>query len=174
MTTNGILLPDHADALAEAGLDRVNVSLDATDPARYAALTGGGEVARVMEGIEAACRAGLRPVKLNCVVRESSSEPDARDVARYAEEHGLVLRFIRAMDPSAGRFSVVEGGTGGDCPRCDRLRLSCTGEIRPCLLSDRGYSVREMGAEAALRAAVLHKPEAGGVCTRNWIRSAGG
>lgn len=174
MTTNGILLADHADALAAAGLDRVNVSLDAVDPESYAQATGGGDVARVLEGIEAALRSGLSPVKLNCVVRESSSEPDAQDVARYGAERGLTVRFIRVMDPTAGEFSVVEGGTGGDCPRCDRLRLSCTGDIRPCLLSNRGYSVRAIGPEAALRAAIRNKPEAGGRCTLNWIRAAGG
>jgi cyclic pyranopterin phosphate synthase len=174
MTTNGILLAEYAARLAAAGLDRVNVSLDAVKPERYAELTGGGDVARVLAGIDAAMKAGLEPVKLNCVVRESSSEPDAQDVARYGAERGLTVRFIRVMDPTAGAFSVVEGGAGGDCPRCDRLRLSCTGEVRPCLLSDLGFDIRTMGPEAALRAAVLYKPEAGSICTINWIRAAGG
>jgi len=174
MTTNGILLAEHAAGLAAAGLHRVNVSLDAVRADRYAELTGGGDVRRVFEGIEAAQRAGLTPVKLNCVVRESSDEPDAREVARFAREHGLIVRFIRVMDPASGAFWPVEPGGGGDCPRCNRLRLTSKGVVRPCLLSDIGFSVRELGVEAALRRAVLAKPQAGGPCRRNWIRVAGG
>ncbi len=174
MTTNGILLAEHADALAEAGLQRVNVSLDAVRPERYAEITRGGDVRCVFAGTEAARRAGLAPIKLNCVVRDSSSEPDALEVARYARESGLQARFIHLMDPEAGTFSVVEGGSGGDCPRCNRLRLSSTGLVKPCLLSDLAFSVREMGAEAALQRAVLEKPAAGGPCARNWIRAVGG
>ncbi len=174
MSTNGILLADHAEDLAGAGLHRVNVSLDAVQPERYAEITGGGNVRRVFAGIEAARRAGLTPIKLNCVVKESSSEPDALEVAQYARENGLEARFIHVMDPKTGTFSVVEGGRGGDCPRCNRLRLTSTGLVKPCLLSDLAFSVRDMGAEAALRRAVLEKPAAGGPCTRNSIRAAGG
>src|SRR3990172_5910297 len=68
MTTNGLLLDQHAAALAAAGLRRVNVSLDAIDPQRYAAVTRGGDVHRVLAGINAARQAGLNPVKLNCVL----------------------------------------------------------------------------------------------------------
>jgi cyclic pyranopterin phosphate synthase len=174
MTTNGQLLAEYAEHLAAAGLGRVNVSLDAVRPERYAEITGGGDVQRALDGIEAARKAGLEPVKLNCVVRESSAEPDACEVAEYARRNGLPVRFIPAMDPRTGRFGVVEGGRGGECRRCDRLRLSCTGVVRPCLLSDLGFSVREMGAEAALLRAVQEKPEKGGPCQQNWIRAVGG
>ena len=174
MTTNGQLLSEYAEPLAAAGMNRVNVSLDAVRPERYAQVTGGGDVRRVLDGIEAARRAGLEPVKLNCVVRASSDEPDALDVAEYGRRNGLLVRFIPVMDPKAGTFGVVEGGHGGDCPRCNRLRLSCTGVVRPCLLSDLGFSTRELGAEAALRRAVHEKPESGGPCRQNWIRAVGG
>ena len=174
MTTNGQFLSDYAEPLAAAGMHRINVSLDAIQPAHYARITGGGDVRRVLDGIDAARKAALAPVKLNCVVRESSAEPDARDVAEYGRRNGLPVRFIPVMDPKAGTFGVVQGGHGGDCPRCDRLRLSCTGVVRPCLLSDLGFSVREMGAEAALRRAVREKPEKGGPCRQNWIRAVGG
>jgi cyclic pyranopterin phosphate synthase len=161
MTTNGTRLAEFAGSLADAGLQRVNVSLDALDPQRYAALTRGGDVDQVLVGIEAARAAGLRPVKLNCVVQRSPEEPDARDVAAFAREHGLEVRFIRRMNLSIGDFSVVIGGTGGDCPWCNRLRLSCDGTVRPCLFSDLGFSVRDLGAREALRRAVEAKPECG-------------
>jgi len=161
MTTNGTLLAPCARALASAGLKRVNVSLDATRPERYAEITRGGEVRSVFAGIEAAREAGLRPIKLNCVVAHSSLEPDATDVAAFAMREGLEVRFIHRMNLAAGEFTVVEGGSGGDCPRCDRLRLSADGFVRPCLFSDLSFSVRELGAERAFIEAVRWKPAAG-------------
>lgn len=174
MTTNGTLLAKHAKALALAGLHRVNVSLDAIDPQRYAAITANGDVRDVLAGIEAACRAGLHPIKLNCVVGGDSDPHDAQDVAKFARTHGLQVRFIPQMDLARGRFGLVQGGTGGDCPRCNRLRLSADGQIRPCLFSDLGYSVRELGAAEALRRAVEAKPASGSACTSRSISAIGG
>ena len=174
LSTNGILLAHQIAGLAAAGLRRVNVSLDTMSPLRYRELTCGGELASVLEGIEAALAAGLTPVKLNCVVSSSCLEPDAQEVAAFARDRGLAVRFIHRMDAATGSFSVVQGGEGGDCPRCSRLRLSCEGLVRPCLFSDLGFSVRELGARAALVRAVEQKPAAGGPCSENWIRAVGG
>ena len=175
MSTNGTLLAEHAQALAEAGLQRVNISLDTMDPDRFRELTGGkGELDAVLAGIEAARRAGLTPIKLNCVVTQSSSEPDARAVARFATENGLEARFIRRMNLAAGSFSIVEGGNGGDCPQCDRLRLSADGRIRPCLFSDLAYSVRELGVREAILQAVRNKPATGLKSKQEGIYAIGG
>jgi molybdenum cofactor biosynthesis enzyme MoaA len=78
------------------------------------------------------------------------------------------------MDMERGLFSQVIGGRGGDCPSCNRLRLSCHGLLLPCLFSEPVFSVRELGAEAALRRAVREKPEAGGRCSQNWMHGIGG
>jgi len=174
MTTNGISLAGKAEALAAAGLKRVNVSLDAIDPQRYSAITRGGDVSRVLAGLLAARRAGLKPIKLNCVVAESSDEPDARQVAEFARAQGLAVRFIRRMDLAHGHFAVVEGGEGGNCPRCNRLRLTCDGFIRPCLFSDESFSVRELGIEEALDRALAHKPQAGSACRSRGMHAIGG
>ena len=174
MSTNALLLAENAGKLAKAGLHRVNVSLDATDPDRYRQITGGGNIRQVIAGIAAAQDAGLNPVKLNCVVKGSSTEPDALDVAGFANENGLEVRFIRQMDFLSGTFSVVEGGSGGDCGRCNRLRLSSDGQIRPCLFSDIRLSVRDLGAPTALEQAVRCKPARGAACSQSWIRSLGG
>lgn len=173
LTTNGLLLPQLAPDLAAAGLQRVNVSLDAIDPARYAEITRGGDVAQALAGVDAALAAGLAPVKLNCVVRESSDEPDARDVAAYGRRIGCEVRYVRRMDLATGSFAKVIGGAGGDCPACDRLRLTCDGRLRPCLFSDLAYDVRELGAEAALRLAVDTKPAAGTRCRTTMSRIGG-
>ena len=174
LTTNGILLAEYAKPLADAGLGRVNVSMDTFDADRYESLTRGGDVERVVCGIEAAVAAGLEPVKLNCVVGDFSTEADVESVRRFGAERGLEVRTIRLMDFEKGSFSVVEGGSGGDCKRCDRLRLSSDGRIRPCLFSDISLSVRELGIEKAIREAVLLKPECGGPCEHNWMHGIGG
>ena len=161
MSTNGVLLAEIAHGLKKAGLHRVNVSLDTLDPAGFARITRGGKLERVLAGIEAAVSAGLTPVKLNCVVQRSSAEPDARAVAAFAEREGLEVRFIRKMDAANCRFWVVEGGRGGDCTRCNRLRLSSDGMVRPCLFSDLAFSVRRFGARRATEMAVEAKPAAG-------------
>jgi len=174
LTTNGLLLRSQAAALAAAGLRRVNVSLDTLSPARYRWLTRGGDLSAVLDGLQAARESGLWPIKLNCVVEQSAEEPDAQAVAAFAAREGFEVRFIHRMDARRGIFSVVEGGSGGDCAHCSRLRLSCTGWVHPCLFSDLGFSVRERGPEQALREAVRHKPATGGPCRRNWIRAVGG
>jgi len=174
MTTNGILLADYASALAEAGLMRVNVSLDTLDPEKYRYVTRGGELHSVIMGIEAAQKAGLRPVKINCVIKSSPDEADAREVAEFSMREGLEVRFIRQMDLASGTFSVVHGGTGGHCAKCNRLRLTPEGMLRPCLFSDRGFSIRELGAEEALRLALEAKPERGTANHVNGFYNIGG
>jgi len=161
MTTNAVRLAEFARPLKDGGLQRVNVNLVALDPVRYAEITRGGDVRDVLEGIRAARAAGLAPIKLNCVIQKTPDEPDARAVAAYAAEEGLEARFIRRMNLAIGDFSVVIGGTGGDCPKCNRLRLTCDGMVRPCLFSDLGFNVRELGPEEAIRRAVLYKPKCG-------------
>jgi cyclic pyranopterin phosphate synthase len=99
MTTNGSLLAARAEALAAAGLQRVSVSLDALDDAVFARLNDVDfPVARVIEGMRAAERAGLLPIKVNMVVRRGLNEDSILPMARFAREHGYTLRFIEYMD----------------------------------------------------------------------------
>jgi cyclic pyranopterin phosphate synthase len=98
LTTNGALLPQKAQALAEAGLRRITVSLDALDDAQFRALNDVDfPVARVLEGIEAASAAGL-PVKVNAVVKRGANDDQIVPMAAYFREHGHTLRFIEYMD----------------------------------------------------------------------------
>ena len=172
--TNGILLSRFAKDLKAAGLQRINVSLDALSPERYAEITGGGKVEEVLSGIEAAKAVGLTPVKSNCVINESPQEPDAREVAAYGQRDGLEVRFIRRMDLTAGHFWAVEGGEGGHCESCNRLRLSSEGFLRPCLLSDIKINIREMLAEEAIRRAIEVKPASGSKSDQNRMHAIGG
>jgi GTP 3',8-cyclase len=158
LTTNGILLGEMAGDLKKAGLMRVNVSLDTLDPVKFNSITRGGNIRKVFSGIEAAIEAGLDPVKINCVVSATSDEEDARQVKQFAALKGLQVRFIRQMDLETGEFGIVDGGEGGNCRICNRLRLTANGMIKPCLFSEQEFSVREMGAGRALIAALESKP----------------
>jgi len=174
MTTNAILLEQFAEDLKKAGLQRVNISLDTIDPEKFSQITRGGDIQKVFAGIEAAKKAGLKPIKINCVIKKSEQEPDAVDVARFCAENGLFVRYITEMDLEKGEFSIVHGGSGGDCAHCNRIRLTANGMIKPCLFSDIEYSVRELGAENAIDLAIGNKPQSGHVNLTGKFYNIGG
>jgi len=174
MTTNGIYLKKYAQQLKDAGLHRVNISLDTTDPEKYHQITRLGDINQVYEGIEAAKKAGLIPIKINCVIKKSKDEPDAQLVAKFCKENDLQIRYIREMNLETGQFWRVQGGDGGECSICNRLRLTSNGKIRPCLFSDLEYDVRELGAEKAILMAVGEKPKNGTVAMKVKFSNIGG
>jgi cyclic pyranopterin phosphate synthase len=160
MTTNGILLPKYASDLKDAGLNRINISLDTLNPENYCQITRNGELAKVLEGIEAAQNTGLEPIKINCVLL-GQPDDETRKLKQFCEERGLSLRFIHQMNLKTGEFSTVEGGEGGNCSRCNRVRLLANGDIKPCLFSDLAYNIRELGHQEALNRATGNKPKSG-------------
>jgi cyclic pyranopterin phosphate synthase len=97
MTTNGLLLKQLARPLAEAGLQRVNVSIDSLDPAKFKRLTRWGDVQDVWEGIVEAEAAGLAPMKLNAVIVRGYNEDDVADLAALTLYHDWQVRFIEMM-----------------------------------------------------------------------------
>jgi len=161
MTTNGVLLKQYAADLKKAGLHRINISLDSVNPERFNKITRLGNLNDVFEGIEAAKKAGLLPIKINCVIQNSPLEEDAVQVAEFCKNNDLKIRYIREMDLEKGRFHKVIGGTGGECSMCNRLRLTSDGKIRPCLFSELQYDIRELGIKTALMLAIGNKPEEG-------------
>lgn len=161
MTTNGTLMDQFADDLHKAGLQRINISLDTVDPQKYSYITRKGNLKDVFKGIEAAKKANLIPIKINCVIRESKSEKDAREVAEFCRSNGLELRYIREMDLVKGTFSTVDGGSGGNCSICNRLRLTSDGKLKPCLFNNSEFDIRKLGYEKAVEMAVNAKPEQG-------------
>ncbi|MBF0191419.1 MAG: GTP 3',8-cyclase MoaA [Magnetococcales bacterium] len=115
LTTNGVLLARHADDLCRAGLQRVNISLDTLDPALYARITRGGELSRVLSGIDAAVRVGLKPVKINMVVMRGINDHEIPEMIAFAERYGLVPRLIEIMP-------VGSVGLAGSVGRCGEER----------------------------------------------------
>lgn len=174
MTTNGTLLKQYATDLKRAGLHRVNISLDTIDPERFRSITRVGRIEDVFEGIEAARKAGLMPIKVNCVIAESESEPDAVMVADYCRKNGLEVRFIEQMSLSGGMFSIVHGGDGGNCSLCNRLRLTADGRLRPCLFSDLEIDIRKTGYAESMRQALELKPACGTVSENGSFYKIGG
>ncbi|NUP05634.1 MAG: GTP 3',8-cyclase MoaA [Polyangiaceae bacterium] len=199
LTTNASQLARLAVPLAASGLRRVNVSIDTLDSERFRAITRGGELEPVLEGIEAALRAGLRPLKLNTVVLRGVNDDELEPLVHFAWERGLVPRFLEVMpiaegaklarsqlvtvaemrarlaplledgaaepEPDRGparyiaargrpdrRVGFISGTSDTYCSSCDRLRVSSTGTLRPCLATDVGVeaapALRVESAEA--------------------------
>ena len=99
LTTNGVLLPQMADTLKKAGLSRITVSLDSLDERVFQAMNDvGATVQSVLEGIDAAERAGFSPIKINMVVKRGINEDSVLPMAQYFRQKGHILRFIEYMD----------------------------------------------------------------------------
>ncbi len=178
MTTNGILLTlETAVELRDAGLDRLNISLDTLDPVRYRELTRGGDVTDVIRGIEAAQAAGFEGTKINMVVSATESREDVDRMRAFCAREGLVLQTIN-------RFSLVRraGETESPhdfdrplpCDRCNRLRLTADGYLKPCLFSDVEIKVDFEDIEGSIMRAVAAKPEEGTSCSERSMRQIGG
>ncbi|MEM9757144.1 MAG: GTP 3',8-cyclase MoaA, partial [Pseudomonadota bacterium] len=178
VTTNGSQLARHADALAEAGVRRVNVSLDTLDPEKFAQITRWGRLPQVLDGIRAAREAGLR-VKINTVALKGSNDDELFDLQAWCAAEDMDLTFIEVMPMGdlggedrldqywslkdlrarlAERFTLLDltERTGGParyvrlaetgqkigfitplshnfCESCNRVRLTCTGQLYMCL-----------------------------------------
>jgi cyclic pyranopterin phosphate synthase len=104
LTTNGILLADQAQALYDAGLRRINISLDTLDPDRFRQLARRDGLDKVLEGIFAAKKAGFDPIKLNAVSIRGITEHEVIPLARFARQHGLEMRFIEYMPIGADHW----------------------------------------------------------------------
>jgi len=203
LTTNGLLLPEMAEDLKSAGVDRVNISLDTLDPKKYRQITRGGSLDAALAGIQAAKAAGLTPLKLNCVLIGGFNDGEIAALAALTEREPVEVRFIELMPiGSAAAFgaeaylpceTVLERlpglepveqdggvaerfrlpgakGTVGlirplsrcFCARCDRIRLTADGCLKPCLHSREEIPLRGLHGPALrqrLAEAILHKPE---------------
>ena len=113
LTTNGYFLPDRAQSLKEAGLDRITISLDSLKRDVFKQMTGVDVLDRVLSGIEAAKQAGLQPIKINAVIVRGHNEDEVADFAAFAREHDVKMRFIEFMPLDSGhewaREQVVSG-----------------------------------------------------------------
>ncbi|HIJ83280.1 MAG: molybdenum cofactor biosynthesis protein A [Magnetococcales bacterium] len=127
LSTNAVLLERYANELQQAGVRRVNISLDSLNPETFAKITRGGQLEVVLRGIRAAVAAGLHPVKVNMVVMGGVNDTEIPAMVAFAKENGLILRFIETMPigkagmqmdasymPAAEILTRVQAGMGGD------------------------------------------------------------
>jgi cyclic pyranopterin phosphate synthase len=141
MTTNGVLLPKLAFPLAEAGLQRVNISLDTLDPEKFHTLTRWGSLDDVWSGIQTAERAGLTPIKINAVVVRGYNETDMADLARLTLEHPWQVRFIELMP-----FGQINEFQSGQLVSASEMRLFIESNVGPLEQVDGG----ELDGEARI------------------------
>jgi cyclic pyranopterin phosphate synthase len=132
LTTNGVLLADYAAELKAAGLKRVNISLDTLNPAKFRRITRGqSELEQVLEGIEAAKRVGLEPVKLNMVVMAGINDDELIDFAAKTIDQEWHVRFIELMPVNGDVNNAPRFVAAGEMKK----RLEPLGELEPCLPS---------------------------------------
>jgi cyclic pyranopterin phosphate synthase len=133
MTTNGILLKSLARPLKEAGLHRVNVSIDTLDPVRFKRITRWGSLAEVWDGLEEAQRAGLTPIKINAVVVRGFNEQDVTELAKLTLDRPWQMRFIEMMPfGEVAKFAKEQIVTDAE------IRQRIAGEFMPLELLDDG------------------------------------
>jgi cyclic pyranopterin phosphate synthase len=140
LTTNGIGLGRMAASLRDAGLDRVNVSLDTLDPQRFASLTHRDRLADVLAGLEGAAAAGLNPIKINAVLMRGLNDDEAAPLLRWALEHGYRMRFIEQMP-----LDAQHGWKRADMVTADEIleRLRPEFDLSPVGKRDRGSAPAE-------------------------------
>ena len=102
LTTNATRLERHARALRDAGLSRVNVSIDTLDPERFRRMTRGGDLAGVLRGVDAALAAGFDEIKLNAVVVRDENDAELEDLVRWSWERNIIPRFLEVMHIGEG------------------------------------------------------------------------
>lgn len=132
LTTNGILLEKYAEALKDAGLARVNVSLDSLDPEKFRQITRLGDLTSVLTGIDKAVSAGLKPLKINVVVMPGVNDDEIDDFVKFACDNPVCVRFIELMPfLSEGKQSafVSEERIVEDISRLVTLEPIGTGKI---------------------------------------------
>ncbi len=194
LTTNGILLQRYAQELADAGLERVNISLDSLRANRYREITRGGDLDAVLKGIESVEKVGLVPIKINMVPIRGFNDDEIVEFAKLTLTAPYQVRFIEFMpfgkeamwrpeyfisaeeiksivedigqlhpvklkrsgparyyqfDRSVGVLGFISPLSNHFCGKCNRLRLTADGKLRPCLFSE-----TEIDIKTALRSGV--------------------
>ncbi|MGB7401339.1 MAG: GTP 3',8-cyclase MoaA [Arcobacter sp.] len=207
LTTNGYLLPKTAQKLADAGLKRLNISLDSLKPEVAQKIAQKDVLATVLKGIEAADKAGLK-IKINCVPMQGINDNELCDIVDFCKARGYTVRFIEFMENNHAKdgakgydstqiqnilktkykfekqersgtspsqdyimddgyvFGIIEPHKDDFCANCNRIRLTASGILIPCLYFEDSQSIKEAvknndidKAAAILKDVLLNKPE---------------
>ncbi|MCP4215566.1 MAG: radical SAM protein [bacterium] len=163
LTTNGVLLDGMAKPLKEAGIDRINISLDTLDPEKYKEMTRIGNIAAVLRGVDALNEAGFENSKMNMVLIPGFNDDEVEKMQAFCEEKGFALQRINHYSleniDSIDRDYVAERPL--KCSMCNRLRLTSEGKLKPCLFSNIEVVLDFDNLKQSFISAVEGKPEAG-------------
>ncbi|MFO7980682.1 MAG: radical SAM protein [Candidatus Aminicenantes bacterium] len=172
LSTNGVLLAPLAEKLKKAGLSRVNVSLDTLDAQKYKQLTRGGDIQKVFSGIEAVKKAGFSNTKINMVLIPGFNTDEIGPMFDFCRTNGLILQRINhySLDSSLKKEYYYEAERPPDCKKCNRIRLTADGMLKPCLFSEQEIPVDFNDIESSISLAVQSKPAWGqnGTKRGNW------
>lgn len=176
MTTNGTRLSEVAEKLKKNGLDRVNISIDSLDPDRYRDITQGGDLKKVLEGVDAAIEAALTPIKINMVILESTTEREVERIRKFCEGMELELQKIMQFSLYDRRDLKMRfrAERPPECSHCDKLRLTADGFLKPCLFSEDEIRVDFDDIRRSILEAVAAKPESGSSCRTRSMSQIGG
>ena len=176
MTTNGSLLADIATKLKKSGLSRVNISIDSLDADRYRLLTGGGDLHQALTGVEAAKKAELKPIKINMVILDDTTEEKIETMQAFCDQNGLQLQKIMrfSLYDRADLSRRFQTQRPPKCSHCNRLRLTADGYLKPCLFSDNEVRVDFGNIANSILKAVAKKPENGSSCRNRFMSQIGG
>jgi cyclic pyranopterin phosphate synthase len=172
LTTNGVLLDKMAGPLKQAGIDRINISLDTLDPEKYKRLTRIGDIKHVLRGIDATIEAGFQNTKINMVLIPGFNDDEVESMQAFCREKGFVLQRINHYSlvniDSIDRNYTAERPL--ECSECNRIRLTADGKLKPCLFSDLEIPLDFDNLGESLIKAIQSKPESG-TCNftrQNW------
>ena len=160
LTTNGILLHDQAASLREAGVARLNISLDSLKPELFARITRGGEVAKVLAGIAAAERAGFPPVKINMVVMRGVNDQEILDFAALSIDKPYTVRFIEYMPTLLDQGWPARSMSGSEI----LARISERYPLLPLVGTEMAGPARNFKIEGAAGAIGIITPVSGHFC----------
>jgi len=163
LTTNGVLLKEIALPLKQAGIDRLNISLDTLDPGKYQQLTRIGHIENVFEGIDAAVRAGFQNTKINMVLIPGFNDDEVETMKKFCDKKGLTLQRINhySLHSIESINREYEAERPMSCQKCNRIRLTADGKIKPCLFSNIEIPLDFDNLQESFIKAIQAKPEKG-------------
>lgn len=163
MTSNGVLLKKLAKPLKEAGLDRINISLDTLDSDKYRRITRGGNIEKVLSSIDEVIAVGFKNTKINTVVMPDFNIDEIPRIKRFCEKKGIVLQRINHY--SLANINSIDKSYKAErplaCGVCNRIRITADGKIKPCLFSDIEIPVDFNNVKKSLIKAINIKPRSG-------------
>jgi len=163
MTSNGVLLKRLAKPLKEAGLDRINISLDTLNPEKYKKITRGGNIENVLSAIDEVISVGFKNTKINTVVLPDFNIDEIPSIRAFCEKKRLILQRINHY--SLSNINSIDKTYTAErplsCGVCNRIRVTADGKIKPCLFSDLEIPIDFSSVKGSLINAINKKPRNG-------------